>query len=41
VDLDRTSSRLLSLHMGSENYERFRNFAAPAAPTPSLQAAPL
>jgi len=33
VDLDRTSSRLLSLHMGPENYARFRAYAAPAAPT--------
>ena len=32
VDLDRTSSRLLSLHMGPENYERFRNYVAPVAP---------
>jgi len=30
VDLDRTSSRLLSLHMGPENYQRFRNYGAPA-----------
>src|SRR6185436_1309529 len=34
VDLDRTTSRLLSLHMGPENYERFRNYAAPAAALP-------
>jgi putative hemolysin len=34
VDLDRTSSRLLSLHMGPENYQRFRSYAAPAAAEP-------
>lgn len=34
VDLDRTSPRLLSLHMGAENYERFMRHRAPARPTP-------
>jgi hypothetical protein len=27
VNLDRTSPRLLALHMGPENYERFRHLA--------------
>jgi hypothetical protein len=40
VDLDRTSSRLLLAHMGPENYERFRNYVAPAAPAPTLEASP-
>jgi putative hemolysin len=31
VNLDRTSPKLLSLHMGPENYERFRNWQKPAA----------
>jgi putative hemolysin len=31
VDLDRTQPRLLSLHMGPENYERFRHFGDLAA----------
>ena len=35
VDLDRTSSRLLSLHMGPENYQRFRSHGTPA-PQPSV-----
>jgi hypothetical protein len=30
VNLDRTSPRLLSLHMGPENYERFRGWREPA-----------
>jgi putative hemolysin len=30
VDLDRTSPKLLSLHMGPENYERFRSWQKPA-----------
>jgi putative hemolysin len=40
VDLDRTSSRLLSLHMGPENYLRFRNYVVPAAAAPRLSASP-
>jgi putative hemolysin len=31
VNLDRTSSRLLSLHMGPENYQRFRGWQKPAS----------
>lgn len=31
VNLDRTSPKLLSLHMGPENYERFRDWQKPAA----------
>lgn len=44
VNLDRTSPKLLSLHMGPENYERFRDWQKPAArprapaPRPSLAA---
>jgi putative hemolysin len=34
VDLDRTSSRLLSLHMGPENYQRFRSYGT-SAPQPT------
>lgn len=37
VDLDRTSSRLLSLHMGPENYQRFRSYGTPA-PQPTVNA---
>jgi hypothetical protein len=42
VDLDRTSSRLLSLHMGPENYERFRKYVAPRTPAvvPTSSVAP-
>jgi len=42
VDLDRTSSRLLSLHMGPQNYERFRNYVAPVPSVlvPNLAVAP-
>jgi putative hemolysin len=36
VDLDRTSSRLLSLHMGPENYDRFAHYRAPARSVPGL-----
>jgi putative hemolysin len=38
VDLDRTSPRLLSLHMGPENYERFRHFGDLAAAPAHTQA---
>jgi hypothetical protein len=34
VNLDRTNPKLLSLHMGPENYERFRNWQQPAAARP-------
>lgn len=34
VNLDRTSPKLLSLHMGSENYERFRGWQKPVAARP-------
>jgi putative hemolysin len=36
VDLDRTSSRLLSLYMGPESYERFVQYRAPVRPIPNL-----
>ncbi|MEY2929649.1 MAG: hypothetical protein RL033_398, partial [Pseudomonadota bacterium] len=36
VDLDRTSSRLLSLYMGPESYERFVQYRAPVQPVPDL-----
>ncbi len=34
VNLDRTNPKLLSLHMGLENYERFRDWQKPAAARP-------
>jgi putative hemolysin len=34
VNLDRTSPKLLSLHMGPENYERFRDWQKPAPARP-------
>jgi hypothetical protein len=34
VNLDRTHPKLLSLHMGPENYERFRDWQKPAAARP-------
>jgi Acetyltransferase (GNAT) domain len=34
VNLDRTHPKLLSLHMGPENYERFRDWRKPAAARP-------
>jgi len=39
VDLDRTAARLLSLHMGPENHERFRNYVAPVA-VPTVPVSP-
>jgi putative hemolysin len=38
VNLDRTNPKLLSLHMGPENYERFRNWQKPA-PEPRVSVA--
>jgi putative hemolysin len=37
VNLDRTNPKLLSLHMGPENYERFRDWQKPA-PRPRVSA---
>jgi len=40
VDLGRTSPRLLSLHMGPENYERFRNYPGVAGTPHDLTLSP-
>lgn len=39
VNLDRTNPKLLSLHMGPENYERFRDWQKPAAARPRAHVA--
>ncbi|HTV18716.1 MAG TPA: GNAT family N-acyltransferase, partial [Polyangiaceae bacterium] len=39
VNLDRTSAKLLSLHMGPENYERFRDWQKPAPARPRAHVA--